>query len=92
MNTEILHYLLFPTPLDPSHPSLPYAISQLTHAITHCKFEATDSVTDEVVLASILRLIRVLINSEVGLVVDDRGICECVEAAFGMCFQGRISG
>ncbi|KAI8832005.1 hypothetical protein BC829DRAFT_449182 [Chytridium lagenaria] len=77
---------------DPSHPGMPAAMSSLTHSVTHCKFEATDAVSDEVVLSKILRLIRVVVTSEVGKRnLDDKGICEMVETGFGMCFQGRVS-
>ncbi|TPX32616.1 hypothetical protein SmJEL517_g04294 [Synchytrium microbalum] len=78
--------------LDPKSPHLPSAMSSLAHAVTHCKFEATDAVSDEVVLDRILRLLRVCVVSEAGLnALDDKGICEMIEAAFGMCFQGRVS-
>ncbi len=62
-------------------------------AVTRCKFEATDSVADEAVLASILRLLSLIIDSEAGLAtLDDKSVCEMVEVAFGMLFQGRVSG
>ncbi|KAI8618119.1 hypothetical protein BC830DRAFT_1110414 [Chytriomyces sp. MP71] len=78
--------------LDPNHPSLPHAMSVLTHTVSNCKFEATDAVSDEVVLTKILRLIRVTVMSEAGQkTLDDKAICEMVETAFGMCFQGRVS-
>ncbi|KAJ3227008.1 GDP/GTP exchange factor for ARF [Clydaea vesicula] len=78
--------------LDPNHPQLPVAMSALAHSVTHCKFEATDAISDEVVLAKILRLLRVAVTSEAGQKsLDDKGICEMVEAAFGMCFQGRLN-
>ncbi|KAJ1542410.1 GDP/GTP exchange factor for ARF, partial [Nowakowskiella sp. JEL0078] len=78
--------------LDPHHPGLAAAISVLAHSVTHCKFEATDAVSDEIVLAKILRLLRVVVTSEAGQrTLDDKGVCEMVEAAFGMCFQSRVS-
>ncbi|KAJ3033358.1 GDP/GTP exchange factor for ARF [Rhizophlyctis rosea] len=78
--------------LDPHHPGLPAAMSALTHSVTRCKFEATDAVSDEVVLSRILRLLRVTVTSEAGQRnLDDKGICEMVEVAFGMFFQGRVS-
>ncbi|KAI8838851.1 hypothetical protein BJ741DRAFT_562615 [Chytriomyces cf. hyalinus JEL632] len=78
--------------IDPNHPSLPHAMSLLTHTVSNCKFEATDAVSDEVVLSKILRLIRVTVESEAGQkTLDDKAICEMVETAFGMCFQGRVS-
>ncbi|KAJ3271417.1 GDP/GTP exchange factor for ARF, partial [Borealophlyctis nickersoniae] len=78
--------------LDPLHPGLPAAMSALTHSVTRCKFEASDAVSDEGVLSRILRLLRVTVTSEVGQRnIDDKGICEMVEVAFGMFFQGRVS-
>ncbi|KXS16367.1 Sec7-domain-containing protein [Gonapodya prolifera JEL478] len=77
--------------IDPNHASLPDAMSALVHTVTHCKFEATDAVADEVVLSCILRLLRTVVQSDAGRRgIDDRGACECVEASFGMCFQGRV--
>ncbi|KAJ3023146.1 UNVERIFIED_CONTAM: GDP/GTP exchange factor for ARF, partial [Siphonaria sp. JEL0065] len=78
--------------LDPNHPALPLAMSVLTHTVANSKFEATDPASDEVVLTRILRLIRVTVMSEAGQrTLDDKAICEMVETAFGMCFQGRVS-
>ncbi|KAJ3188710.1 GDP/GTP exchange factor for ARF [Gaertneriomyces sp. JEL0708] len=78
--------------LDLSHPDLAAAVYTITHSVTRCKFEATDSVQDEAVLAKILQLLRVIITSEIGhRCLDDKGICEMVEVAFGMFFQGRVS-
>lgn len=68
-------------------------MAELVNSVTRCKFEATDTIADEAVLAMILKLLSVIIRSEAGLVaLDDRGVCEMVEVAFGMFFQGRISG
>ncbi|KAI9208547.1 uncharacterized protein BJ171DRAFT_489303 [Polychytrium aggregatum] len=78
--------------LDPHHPSLPAAMALLTHSVTQCKFQATDAVSDEVVLSRILRLLRVIVGSDAGQKsLSDKGICEMVEISFGMCFQVRSS-
>jgi hypothetical protein len=78
---------------DPHHPQLVRAISNLTHAVTRCKFEATDVMSDEIVLSRILKLLRTIALSECGRkAIDDEGICEMVEVAFGMYFQSRVSG
>jgi hypothetical protein len=79
--------------LDPHHPDLSLAINDLTNAVTRCKFEATDVVSDEIILTLILRLLQTLALSEVGKkCITDKGMCEMVEVSFGMHFQGRISG
>ncbi|KAI9005729.1 hypothetical protein DFJ74DRAFT_691912 [Hyaloraphidium curvatum] len=72
------------------HPNLPRAVANLISAVTRCKFEATDAVSDEVVLGRILKLLRT-VAAGLGQWVDDRGMCEMVEAGLGMCFQGRVS-
>ncbi|KAJ3153537.1 GDP/GTP exchange factor for ARF [Geranomyces variabilis] len=78
--------------LDPMHPGLPLATSALTDAVVRCRFEATDAVADEAVLAKILGLLRVILTSEIGQkTLHDKGICEMVEVAFGMIFQGRVN-
>ena len=78
--------------LDPHHPDIAVAVVSMTHAVTRCKFEATDVISDEIVLTSILRLLTTIAVSEVGKkCITDKGICEMVEVAFGMHFQARIS-
>ncbi|KAJ3259131.1 GDP/GTP exchange factor for ARF [Boothiomyces macroporosus] len=78
--------------LDPHHPDISKAIAEMTHAVTSCKFEATDTVTDEVVLTNILRLLRTMVQSECGKkCITDKGICEMLEVAFNLNLQGRIS-
>ncbi|KAI8823734.1 uncharacterized protein EV422DRAFT_618537 [Fimicolochytrium jonesii] len=78
--------------LDPNHPGLPAAIAALTDAVVRCRFEATDTVADEAVLAKILALLRVILTSDTGQkCLHDKGICEMVEVAFGMIFQGRVN-
>ncbi|KAJ3127914.1 G-box binding factor [Nowakowskiella sp. JEL0407] len=76
-----------------SFPNLHLTFSQLTHSITHCKFEATDAVSDEIVLLKILKLLSdLVVNDTSRSNLDDKAVCEIVEAAFGMCFQSRVSG
>ena len=78
--------------IDPHHPDVGYCMAALSHAVTRCKFEATDVVTDEIVLSRIVRLIRAAVLSEAGRKsIDDKSVCEMMEVAFGMHFQGRIS-
>ncbi|KAI9097391.1 hypothetical protein DFS34DRAFT_621510 [Phlyctochytrium arcticum] len=78
--------------LNLNHPSLPTAMAALTYSVTRCKFEATDTVSDEAVLLKILALSTVIITSDAGQAcLDDKGICEMVEVAFGMYFQPRVS-
>ncbi|KAJ1334409.1 hypothetical protein BSLG_007564 [Batrachochytrium salamandrivorans] len=71
--------------LDPHHPDLPRAVAALADAVTHCRFEGTDIVSDEVVLSRVLRLFRVIVLSDVGKkCLDDKAICAMVEVSFEM--------
>ena len=77
---------------DPHHPDLARAVVNMTNCVTRCKFQTTDVVSDEIVLANILKLLRTMVQSEIGKkCISDKGICEMVEVAFRMHLQSRIS-
>ncbi len=52
-------------------PRLPEAMQQLSSAITHCRFEASDSAADEIVLLRILKLMEGMISGPGGKVLGD---------------------
>ncbi|KAH9882098.1 hypothetical protein J1614_001270 [Plenodomus biglobosus] len=72
-------------------PRLPEAMQQLSSAITHCRFEASDSAADEIVLLRILRLMEVMISGPGGEVLGDESVCEMMETGLSMCCQARLS-
>lgn len=78
--------------LTPSSPSLALAMAQLSTAGTHCKFEASDSVSDEVVLLKILDVLRNSLTGPLGYVLSDESVCEMMETGLSMCCQMRLSG
>lgn len=78
--------------LHPLSPSLPEALAELSKAATRCKFEASDSVSDEVVLLKILDVIRGLVLGGVGSGLSDESVCEMMETGLSMCCQMRLSG
>ncbi|POY71606.1 hypothetical protein BMF94_5391 [Rhodotorula taiwanensis] len=78
--------------LTPSSPNLSAALIQLSSAGTHCKFEASDSVSDEVVLLRILDLLRTLLTGPLGGTLSDESVCEMMETGLSMCCQMRLSG
>ncbi|CAG8495510.1 3078_t:CDS:10 [Funneliformis caledonium] len=71
--------------------NLPVAMSMLSSAATHCKFEASDSVSDEYVLLKILQVLRLTLTCEVGKVLSDEALCEMMETGLSMCCQMRLS-
>ena len=78
--------------LSHSSPNLPLAMAQLSTAGTHCKFEASDSVSDEVVLLKILDVLRNCLTGRLASVLSDESVCEMMETGLSMCCQMRLSG
>ncbi|KAF2121528.1 cytohesin-2 [Lophiotrema nucula] len=72
-------------------PRLPEAMQQLSSAITHCRFEASDSAADEIVLLRILKLMEGMISGPGGEVLGDESVCEMMETGLSMCCQARLS-
>lgn len=63
----------------------------LSSAVTHCRFEASDSATDEIVLFRILKLMEGMITGPGGDVLGDESMCEMMETGISMCCQVRLS-
>ncbi|KAG9300462.1 hypothetical protein G9A89_010088 [Geosiphon pyriformis] len=72
-------------------PNISIAMSTLSSAATHCKFEPSDSVSDEFVLLKILQILRLALTSDVGQVLSDEALCEMMETGLSMCCQMRLS-
>lgn len=63
----------------------------LSSAITHCRFEASDSSADEIVLLRILKLMEGMISGPGGEMLGDESVCEMMETGLSMCCQVRLS-
>ena len=63
----------------------------LSAAITHCRFEASDSSADEIVLLQILRLMESMMSGPGGDLLGDESVCEMMETGLSMCCQKRLS-
>ena len=77
--------------IGPDSPRLPEAMQKLSSAITHCRFEASDSPADEIVLLRILKLMEGMVSGSAGQVLGDESICEMMETGLSMCCQARLS-
>lgn len=66
-------------------------MQSLSAAITHCRFEASDSAQDEVVLLRILKLMEGMISGPGGDLLSDESVCEMMETGLSMCCQARLS-
>ena len=63
----------------------------LSAAITHCRFEASDSAADEIVLLQILKLMEGMLSGPGGDLLGDESVCEMMETGLSMCCQMRLS-
>ncbi|CAI7627566.1 unnamed protein product [Penicillium viridicatum] len=85
--TKFLSYNI----INPKSPRLPIAMQLLSAAITHCRFEASDSSADEIVLLRILKLMEGILSRPEGELLGDESVCEMMETGLSMCCQGRLS-
>ncbi|KAF4265038.1 hypothetical protein KXV68_004077 [Aspergillus fumigatus] len=72
-------------------PRLSMAMQLLSAAITHCRFEASDSAADEIVLLRILKLMEGMLSRPEGELLGDESVCEMMETGLSMCCQVRLS-
>jgi brefeldin A-resistance guanine nucleotide exchange factor 1 len=72
-------------------PRLPVAMQLLSAAITHCRFEASDTAADEIVLLRILKLMEGVLSRPEGELLGDDSVCEMMETGLSMCCQNRLS-
>ncbi|KAI5281495.1 GDP/GTP exchange factor for ARF, partial [Ascosphaera aggregata] len=72
-------------------PRASMALQFLSAAITHCRFEATDSAADEIVLLRILKLMEDMMTRPEGELLGDESVCEMMETGLSMCCQVRLS-
>jgi len=78
--------------IHPGSPNLEQALLDLSSTVSHCKFEASDSSGDEVVLLKILTLIQDCLCGNVGKTLGDVEVCEMLETVLTTCCQMRLSG
>jgi len=72
--------------------SVDVALAAVSSAISHCKFEASDSSGDEVVLLRILTVIEDCMCGEWGTRLSDIEVCEMLETVLATCVQMRLGG
>lgn len=71
--------------------ALETALVEISSAVSHCKFEASDSSGDEVVLLKIMAVIQDCLCGSVGKVLGDIEVCEMLETVLTTCCQMRLS-
>ncbi|KAI5835636.1 Sec7-domain-containing protein [Schizophyllum commune Tattone D] len=77
--------------ISPDSVNLESALAELSNTVSHCKFEASDSSGDEVVLLKIMTVIQDCMCSSMGNVLGDVEVCEMLETVLTTCCQMRLS-
>ncbi|KAK8119006.1 uncharacterized protein PG998_003632 [Apiospora kogelbergensis] len=77
--------------ISPKSPRFPLAMQSLATAITHCRFEASDSAQDEVVLLMILHLMEDMLSGPGGALLSDESVCEMMGTGLTMCCERELS-
>jgi golgi-specific brefeldin A-resistance guanine nucleotide exchange factor 1 len=87
-----LHSFFVSGIISPSAPQVDALLAELSNTIAHCKFEASDSSSDEVVLFKIMTVIQDCLCGSVGTMLGDVEVCELLETVLTTCCQIRLSG
>ncbi|KAJ7197212.1 hypothetical protein GGX14DRAFT_471834 [Mycena pura] len=77
--------------ISPQSSSLETALIELSSTVSHCKFEASDSSGDEVVLLRIMTVIHDCLCGSVGGGLGDVEVCEMLETVLTTCCQMRLT-
>ena len=76
----------------PNAVGLDHTLVELSSTVSRCKFEASDSQGDEVVLLKIMTVIQNCMCGSVGGTLGDIEVCEMLETVLTTCCQMRLSG
>lgn len=72
-------------------PRISVAMQLLSAAITNCRFEASDSAAEEIVLLRILKLMECMVCRPEGRLLGDGSVCELMSTCLEICCQARLS-
>ena len=72
-------------------PRISAAMQLLSAAITNCRFEASDSAAEEIVLLRILKLMETMVCRPEGRLLGDGSVCELMSTCLEICCQARLS-
>lgn len=85
---KYLHYGI----LSVQNPNIASAMNTLISSASGCKFEASDAISDELVLLRILQVLEMALIGDCGQVLSDEAVCEIMESGLTMCCQKILSG
>lgn len=72
-------------------PRVSLAMQLLSAAVTNCRFEASDSAAEEIVLLRILKLMECMVCRPEGRLLGDGSVCELMSTCLEICCQARLS-
>lgn len=75
----------------PDSPNFAYGMQLLSSTVTHCRFEAENTATDEVVFLRILKLMEIMITGPAGETLGDQSVCEMMECGLSLCCHLRTT-
>ena len=73
-------------------PGAAKAMVQVADTVTHCRFEATDPESDDVVLMKILRVLLACLVCPAGHLLTDDLVWSMLQTCFRMSIQARLGG
>lgn len=73
-------------------PDIDTVLAELSHTVSHCKFDASDASGDEVVVYRIMSVIEQCMCGRTGGHIGDVEVCEMLETVLTTCCQMRLSG
>lgn len=77
--------------IDAKSTTAPAAAENIADAVTHARFMGTDPASDEVVLMKILQVLRLLLLTPLGVLLNNESVCEIMQSCFRICFETRLS-
>lgn len=72
-------------------PKFAQGMQLLSSTVTHCRFEAENTATDEVVFLRILKLMEIMITGPAGETLGDQSVCEMMECGLSLCCHLRTT-
>lgn len=77
--------------IGPDSPNFAHGMLLLSSTVTHCRFEADNTATDEVVFLRILKLMEIMITGPSGDILGDQSVCEMMECGLSLCCHLRTT-
>ena len=87
-----IHVLLTENMIGQEPKEAKLAMHKIVDAVTHCRFEATDPSSDEVVLSKILQVLLACISCPSGELLSDDDVCNIIQACYRIGHQNGKSG